>query len=505
MAFFLLIIAAIFLAVPDFSLLDFLPDFIAIFAVWFALRRCALFSTRLEEARSVLFKVGFIALADAIVSYALLSSSDTTMVLLEVACFGVIEAYMLIKATSYIFDGLTFVGTEFECTGIYFCPSEKRIERRYKRLRKKCDRLEANGKDYRAWEIYHRGEEKILKYKNGGAYRAQRLCTVFFIARAVLKILPELTALSSYAYSGEVTAYSVDIADYRGLFVLLAFALSAIFGLVWFFGIMKCIISVMRDKKFVADLRERSSTKSYTHGSLAMFKHVRFSMWILIIAFVLSLDAVFDYVNYTPDFLAAAAFLFFWLSLSKSEGGKMKPLGILSSVIYGGTSAFLWIFLRNYISRYGDYTKTMSYPEAYNGYVEACVITAVNEIFFVAAVILIVRQLRLIIDEHTGFVSDESEHDVYTVNLHAELTARVNKIPILALITAAGSVAYQICVGILEIVPVSSEDGTVSFMYIPTMDWMGILSVALSLVFIFYSVKQCSDIIDGAEERYKLD
>ena len=93
MAFVFAIIAVICFASPDISAIDFLPDVVGCLLLYFALSVPSEFSSKLVDARAMLFKLILVTGADFIISI-FLSSDDPTMIPLMSVCFGSAEAIM---------------------------------------------------------------------------------------------------------------------------------------------------------------------------------------------------------------------------------------------------------------------------------------------------------------------------------------------------------------------------------------------------------------------------
>lgn len=505
MAILFAVIAVIAFAVPDISIIDFIPDAIGCLLLYLALATPSEFSNKLDESRTLLFKLTLVTAADAIVSF-FVSSDDPTMILLVSFCFGITEAVMLFMVTEKLFDGMVYLGTIFPAKGIYYPPNENKLRRYRKRMivkyEKYAARMTNNGKVISAESVKYTVDTLVSKRSDRSLTKLIKHTRRFIILRAVFNVLPEFTALSSFGYEGTVDSYNVDLADFRGLFIVLSVFISGIIGIAWLVQILKYINGIRCDTEFRCAIRESYENNILSNTGLVTYKRLKLALVILSVGIVLSIDLVIDHINFVPDTLSALAILVFWLTFLGEKEKHIKEIVITS--VYGVVSLLYWLFVRGYIERFYDFVRTMKSEEAMSAYIFCCVLSALTEALFVLVMYKVAKILNTIIYENTGFVSTGGEFDTYSEKLHEKLTRITNKVFVFSVITAVISVAYQILLGINKGVE-AMENGVKYIFYVPVFEGIASLSLIVSIIYAIFTVKHISDISDGLDERYKLD
>ncbi len=259
-----LLIGCFFLLNPYFSILDILPDFIGCILILKGLSKGAKISESFADAARQ-FRYLLIVTAVRICTTPLISDTEEVWPLVITMCFGLAEAYLSVRGFIGIFDGLTYTASSSE------------------------DAL------YTRW-------------------RETKQFTLFFlIAKAVLAFLPELTLLSSGDY-GVVTPDGVQsLANYRLVFTLMAMLLGLLIGIAWYIQFRKYWKAILRDNHYLAHL-ERLYQDRYTNVSAVFLAdNLRRALLLMSIGMVLSIELIFDGVNYLPHivgalFMAVAAY-----------------------------------------------------------------------------------------------------------------------------------------------------------------------------------------------------
>lgn len=503
---FLAVIAVIFIAVPDISALDLLPDALGFFLLYTALAVPSEFSNKLADARTLLFKLMLVSAADFVVS-SVITADDLTMVLLIAFCFGIAEAAMMYLVFDGIIDGMVYLGTTFPATGVYMPERERVLSRYRRRIEKKINtivRREAKkGRVIPESEAKAKADELVAKRSDKSLSNFIKHTHRFIILRAALNILPEFTALSAYEYEGEVGSYNVNIADFRGLFITLAVFASAIIAVFWSVSAIRYINGIRRDKPFITAMYAAYGNDVKTNFGLLQYKLHKSALIVLSVGIALSLDFVIDHINIIPDILSAAAFIIFWLMFMRKRT-KTDVCGLVFSALYAVFAAVQWYSVKAFIARFDDFTRTMKSDEAFMMHIVLCVLTFIAEVLFVTVMYFVYKKLGTVINGHTGFLTKEGESDAYSVKLHEKLSKANVRVFAVSIVTAVASVAYMILVGINKGVE-AMEDNIKYIFYVPVFESIATVVLIINIVYIIFAVKHVSDVSDGLDERYKLD
>lgn len=503
---FFAIVAIIFIAVPDISAIDLLPDVLGFFFLYVAVTVPSEFSSKLAGARSLIFKLMLLSAADLVVSY-ITPAEDTTMILLCSFCFGITEAVMMYIAFDGIIDGMIYLGTLFPAVGVYMPERKRPLERYQKRIEKKlrrfAEREMKNGVVVSECDIIEKRDELVAKRSDKSLSKFIKQTHIFIILKTALNILPEFSSLSSYEYSGNVGTYNVNIADFRGLFITLAVFVSLVIAVFWSCKAIRYVNGIKRDKPFIDAMYNAYTSDVKNNFGLLQYKQYKTALVVLSIGIVLSLDFIVDHINIIPDFLSAAAFLIFWLMFIRRRT-KTDVCGLVASIIYTVLSVVQWAEVKHFIVRFDDFTRTMKSDEAFWRHIILCVITFVTEAAFVAVMYFICKKLKSVIFEHTGYLTKDGESDSYSVKLHEKLAATSKRAYIFSVFTAVVSVAYMILVGINKGVE-AMENNIKYVFYVPVFESIATVLTIVGVVYCIYTVKFISDVSDGLDERYKLD
>lgn len=500
------IIAIIFIAVPDISAIDLLPDVLGFFFLYVAVTVPSEFSNKLAGARSLIFKLMLLSAADLVVSY-ITPSDDTTMILLCSFCFGIAEAVMMYIAFDGIIDGMVYLGTLFPAVGVYMPERKRPLERYQKRIEKKlrrfAEREMKKGVIISESDIIEKRDELVMKRSDKSLGKFIKKTHIFIILKTALNILPEFSSLSSYEYSGNVGAYNVNIADFRGLFVTLAVFVSAVIAVFWACTAIRYVNGIKRDKPFILAMNSAYTNEVKNNFGLLQYKQYKTALVVLSVGIVLSVDFVVDHINVIPDFLSAAALLVFWLMFIRKRT-KTDVCGLVASIVYTVFSVVQWTAVKRFIIRFDDFTRTMKSDEAFVRHIILCVITLITEAAFVAVMYFVYKKLKSIIFDHTGYVTKDGESDAYSNKLHEKLAATNKRAFIFSSVTAVVSVAYMILVGINKGVE-AMEDNIKYVFYVPVFESIATVLTIVGIIYCIFNVKFVSDVSDGLDERYKLD
>lgn len=367
-----LVIGCFFLLNPYFSIIDIIPDFIGYIFILKGLAKVTKISESFADAYRQFGWLLLLSLA-RLCTIPLIANTDEVWPLIIVLCFGIGEAYLSIRAFNGIFEGLSYTA------------------------------LSPESALYTKW-------------------REVRQFTVFFlIAKQVLCILPELCLLSSGDY-GVVTVEGVNsLANYRLVFNLLAMVVVLLIGIAWFAQIRGYFKRVLKDNPYQLHLTELYKERYTNVSSVYVSSNLRTVMTLLMAAVILSLELVFDGVNYLPHLVSA---IFFAAAAGKlmhlpgAAAPSAKKMGILA-LVYGVVSLPRFVYSFIYRNRiFGSYLYSTeeglqySYAEVLQDYLLRdfdsidglylqIVLAAIEAVLFILFLLRFYKMLREIIGAHT--------------------------------------------------------------------------------------------------------
>ena len=199
-----LIASAVFFFNPCINIIDPLPDFFGVVLLINGLRKWGDLCPGMSDAIQGLMKLRWLMLLKMLFM-ALVPIVDDTYVLIFTFGFAILELIYMLPAIGRIFDGFEYFGTRFNGRSVY---------RDYKNVR-------------------------TLTY-------------MFFVGKSILVVLPELCSLSSYEYSGYVTAgVQIDFARYKYPLLGVGIFLTALTGILWLVSIIPYWKRIGNDKEFM--------------------------------------------------------------------------------------------------------------------------------------------------------------------------------------------------------------------------------------------------------------
>lgn len=361
-----LIVGCFFLLNPYFSIFDILPDFIGYACILKGLSKVSKINADFAAAlRS--FRTLMIVTFARMFTLPLAGGSDQTWLLLIVFCFGLGEFYLSLRAFNSMFEGFCYTAERGESSAVFEKWSEVKL-----------------------------------------------ITTIFVIARQALCILPELSLLSSTEY-GEVTSHGINsLAQYRTVFNILGALLSLAFGIFWFVRIRSYLKGISADKDYINSIESQYRLAVGDSEKAKRYFALRFSLIMLLVAAVLSIELPFDGFNYLPHAIFA-----FIIALAvrrlipyyKSEAS----MTFRWSLIYTITSAVVWIlnfiYVRSVFGTMMDSSEeglTLSYASVLemsfhsdfyvqDGFIVICILTLAEAVLFAFLVHHLTKLLNAIL------------------------------------------------------------------------------------------------------------
>lgn len=260
-----LIIGCFFLLNPYFSIIDILPDFIGCVFLMKGLSKVSKISASFEDAYK---QFGYLLMVSVVRMFCIPLITDTKEIwpLIVVLVAGIGEAFLCIRGFQSLFDGLSATA---------HAPESKLFDR---------------------WQ------------------ETKRITFIFLIAKQVIGILPEFCLLSSSEF-GVVTPDGIQsAANYRLPLLFLSMIVGLFFGIAWFVQIRRYLKKVISDKPYLLHLEDLYQHRYTSVSAVYIADQLRIAVILLMAAVILSLELIFDGVNYLPHLIGA---IFFAIGASK--------------------------------------------------------------------------------------------------------------------------------------------------------------------------------------------
>lgn len=304
-----LVIGCFFLLNPYFSIIDIIPDFIGCIFLLKGLSKVSKVSESFADAQRQ-FRLLLVVTLGRIFTVPLMANTDELWPLIVALCFGLGEAYLSVRGFFGIFDGLSYTASSPESA------------------------------------LYTKWKET-------------RQFTVFFlIAKQVLCFLPELSLLANSDY-GVVTPEGIQsLANYRLIFTVLAMVVCLFIGIAWFVQICAYLKRIKQDEAYQSHLQSLYRDRYTGVSSVYVSANLRTAMTLLMAASVLSLELIFDGVNYLPHIVSCIFFGLAAYKLIRLPGANLpsaKKTGILA-LLYGVLSLPRFVYSIIFSNRiFGEY------------------------------------------------------------------------------------------------------------------------------------------------------
>ena len=358
----------IFLFEPSYALLDPLPDFIGYVIMCAALINLADINPSIMDAfkgfrrAAILSAVRFASLF--VLTFAFEGQEQTITMLLLVFIFALFDAVILIPSYKSLFGGLLNLGIHHDSSAVYYC--------------KKPGGMNASEKMY-------------------------MLSCGMLIVKNALWALPEFTSL-----------VGDDTYEFVGILRIFAMLIIVPVTVVWLVRMITYFVRVRRDETFVNNLMNVYNQKAEASPSFFDMRVLSVGIVALIVAFVFSLDLLFDNFNVTPDFIMYIALIVGALILRK-HSKKWVLLTAFSS--FGVISGALSFASRVYFySRYlpSDVIRNI---EAYDSYYFMFSCDVAEAVAFLACLASTIVVLKDVYYSSTDLVCDIGQTERRRMNV----------------------------------------------------------------------------------------
>ncbi len=259
----LLTLGIVFLANPNFGVIDILPDVFGCVFLWLGLTELSYTDSRIDTARGRLLGLALVQAVKLLLTPALFlgNSSD---VLAAVTGFGVVEALLTVLIAKDLYGGLSYV-------------------------------------------LSRRGGATTVSVIEGGAV----LAYVFIAAKALLCIIPECAVIFEHAAYDEVTNVEMylQIAELKPFAHIFNGFITTIVGVAWAKNLCGIFGKARKDEGFVKSVAEsyESGYVGNTAGKVSLWLKHSARIFMLALVFYFNMD--FGNINILPNFIGTALLL----------------------------------------------------------------------------------------------------------------------------------------------------------------------------------------------------
>ena len=471
----LLTAAAIFLSNPFVSTLDVLPDAFAWLFMLLFLSRMAEFVPHFDAAVIHAKKLLLITALKA-PSFFLVSSyvagDERQRVMYTLVCFSftVVEMIWLFPFFKEFFAGIDYLAERHGLTALV----EPR-PRRGKRSRPSVAAL------------------------------AEQAVYIALPAKLILAVLPEFALLSSYEASGTITTVGRDLASFRPVLTLFAFAIGLVFGLVFLINFIP-LCRMLRRNEALHDMLSGAQEEA-----LAPLKgrdrilRVRYALWCMAGGSFCMIDAVFDGINYLPDALGvllfgACACLLLPLcpvqaKITVAAAGVALPVSIVTYLL---RHAFFAEYSYEALGRIREADALYSSLSLFSCIESACLV-----LLYAAVCVLLIALTK----KETGYQSDNVNNYSSHLSLHKALGRKAILMAIFGTLATTATTGDVFLRRITERYKQGAADGAGEVMggvILPVYGWFWLIVLALCLLHFVYTLHVTSVINDEVAHKYSL-
>lgn len=448
-------VALLFYFFPDFSIIDILPDFVGYILTVLGISMLADMSEEMAEAKkrfSQMIGVSIAKFAAVILIFGT-SSPDEMPNLLLTAVFvaGIAECLILIRAYSNMFDALLYFGTRQEGSAVF------------------------------------NGGKKV--YRKSYTDTVKRSTVTFIIVKNILCIMPEMLSLSvdvnlqSYAYSN---------LNNLSFFRVIGMIISLIWGIVWLCKTRRYFSTVINDKPFMDRLTEKYKADILPNTSLHIRKKIHFSLFLLALAAILSIDFYIDGnngYNIIPDIFSGILFTVGALIVPGDNKKNLRLWTVASGVLYSLATLASWM-LNSYFAY--EYTATEVSRDIIANRIWQ-VLTALScfeAVLFMAMMGAVVISLSEMVKSNTGYLPSHPTIDpeAKARELHKMLNGYLYISSVLAVLTAMSD-PFRVWM-----FSISSE----------LSDGAWVIQMMITVIFASVFCRSLYRINEEAEEKYQL-
>lgn len=357
---------------PCLNIIDILPDFFGCMLLISGLMTWADLCPEIMDAVQGLQRLRWIYLAKLLM-IALVPLVDDTFVLIFTFSFSVVESIYLFPSIARIFNGFEYFGTRYDGKAIY------------------------------------------VNYKN-----TRTITNIFFAARAVLCVLPELCSLSDYEYSGYVTSgVQIDYAQYKPALLVGGIVITLLCGIMWLINAVPYFIRIFNDTEFMTRVYNQYELEIGGNIGLHFRRTLATVVALMSAGFIFFINFWIDEINIIPNFIGG---IFLAVAIAKlSKYSRTDRVTLPICIVFSAVSAVSF-GVSTVFSVFYSLESVMHEFEAYDLYNITRVFSAVEYLLMFVMVFCVFRELRRLIDMHLGADPDLTDRrliDIYASQQHS--------------------------------------------------------------------------------------
>ena len=485
-----IIVAAVFLFNPNFVIVDFLPDFIGYIFLLLGISQLSDLNYHFQEAANGFKKLIIVSLVQTLsilfVFGVLTQGEQESALTLFCFTFGVLDVVFLLPAFKAFFEGFIYLGSRHESTAIFKVKERKAAKSddttvqtiTQAELRDTTESVSDTKK-----EKAPKRKRPPLPRKNA-TEKVLRFTVLFIVLKPALTFAPEILGLIE-------SPYYINYARFVDSFRSLAWMILVPLGLIWLFRFVSYIGSIIKDKPFINELKDKYTSEITPKTFLFTQRYVKLAFAFLSVAIAFNIDFYIDHSSIIPDFISPAIIFIMLLVVRR-----INKVPIISYIATAGYLASSIVTYSMNISFFNEHTLSKTYfiPEAYEAFETLTKIKIADSVLFVLMVISILPVLSRIIRENTGFAPISAGN--YSVEekrkyIHSLLKKRLIIAAVLAVFAGASSIAYAMLVRFTE-----REKW---LLYIWVVEFI------IYLIFTVYFISTLNEISEEMEHKYMLE
>ncbi len=398
-------LAFVFYFFPDFSLIDIFPDVITYILLCVGLNKLSYMNDSIESARKLFFRMIIVSAAKLVAIFITFGTANreeqASLMLLMVFVLALVEVFFLLPAYIHLFEGILYLGMRYDSTAVF-------------------------------------GEKKRIFSKNA-TEKIRRKTLIFVVVKNLALFLPETAALST---TDSLNPYKVSMYEFIPHFRILGMIVSLIFGIVWLVSVISYFRRLKKDTAFVDALSETFETEIVPNTKIFVERKVAIAALLLGLSSIFTVDFYIDGnngFNIIPDILFAFTAFFGIFMLKKYISKAMFALSSVVLLAYGVMTSVNWKVVADFAYKYTA-AQVRTNAAAYYGWLNMLVLTAIEALLFIFAIVMICVVLRKIVNDHTGHYFEHSTIDPQ-IKLRETHKTLMRKVYIFAGIGALSAVA----------------------------------------------------------------
>ena len=460
----LVILALVFLANTSFGILDLMPDFIAYLILARQFSKAAERAPYFEEARLAFRKLALITgmrLPILIVIAAERTGDTYGFDIYAVAslAFFVIETVFILSAVKNLFEGLFRLGERTDAAALI------------------NDIHVAKGSDM-ATDTF-----RLLTY-------------ISIIGRGFLGMLPDLFRLTGTDERGYQTTVSPA---YPYVFIC-CHLIGMVIGIFWLVVAIKYVIAIRNEGLYSQALNEVAGEKYRERAERKEFVgRLRSIITLFAVSTVFTLDLKFDNfdnINILPHTVYAFLLIALAIKIGKCIDKKHALMMLIPASAYAIVSVFYYVYETSFLY-YEGYNTLISEKRTPDSYVTVEILAILETVLVITTLVMLAIAMHRFITRHTGLLPTDENYSPSDRRYHVRLITSNYVILSLGILNALGK-----CANVFSKAHFKIEFTQVAIAIIPTIEWIGLLSVVLTAAYAIYAIYSSSILKDEIEMKY---